>query len=138
MIEIWINKRYIPTDERLNDNNFCQKALLLSDKCNDCGNIFYVGSSGDSQSQAYISGICSHYNTWNKVWSNRINNILEDASDQQITIMGSTKVIRAFIKKIDSAQDGMKCSGSCGNWTPMAAANQADGSFVCYGCRTRI
>ncbi len=112
MIELWVDKYFLPNDGKLADNNVCQK-VLLPDACIECGNKLNVRFNGDSTSNAYVSGICDHYNTWAKVWNNRIK---EGTTDQQVTIMGSAKVIRTFANKIDPAQDGMKCSGSCGNW----------------------
>lgn len=130
MIELWIPKNRIPAAEHVADNSNYQKAIL-PDKCKDCGNKFILTDNGSAQHGASIHGICEHYSLWEKIWSNRIK---ESDSDQVIKFT----VVKNRSYNIDPKNDGMKCSGSCGNWTPMAASNQADGSFICYGCRTRI
>ena len=137
MIKLWISKQKIPQDQRDINGNACQE-ISLPDQCKDCGHVFKMISAGDSTLQATVHDICEHYDLWTKFWDNRIQNFYVDPQTEfSQPIIGFT-VIKARAKKVDAANDGMKCSGSCGNWMPMAAANQADGSFICYGCRSRF
>lgn len=135
MIKLWIDKNNIPADEQSKDSNACQEALLPN-KCKDCGNIFNISDVGGPGFHSSIHGICMHYNVWEKVWANRIQET--DVVPPVIAHDVSFKVIKSRVSNIDPKNDGMKCSGTCGNWTPMAAANQDNGSFICYGCRSMI
>lgn len=39
-----------------------------------------------------------------------------------------------MVCKVSSVLDGMSCF-ACGDFFPMAASNQADGTLLCYSCR---
>lgn len=39
--------------------------------------------------------------------------------------------------KIKAKSNGMTCSGTCGEFNEFAEPNQKNGTFICYGCRSR-
>lgn len=46
-----------------------------------------------------------------------------------------TTIVQSKIDAIPQKYDGHYCT-KCGNFYPMAAPNQPDGTLICYSCRT--
>jgi hypothetical protein len=162
-MEFWFPLNEVPSNDLLNMkrsvNDKCVK-IIIPDVCPDpkCNVKFILGAMGDNLNNSYfdMSGYCMHYFYWPDIWSKK----LTIASSVQNTTkgipiigtIGNMPLTPTMVYKIssnkdytldlrlknthtDPTKDGMKCSGSCGSWVPMAAPND-DGSFVCYSCRT--
>lgn len=127
---VWISTRFIPAkDIPINYPHHCL-SCEIPDKCVDCqhSNTIYNNMIGSKDGETCFNKVCPHYQTYNKIWANRIQSVPAKTIHIQFTI--------AKNKVIDPTKDGMKCGGSCGQWNPMAVPNRDDGSFVCYSCRT--
>ena len=121
MLKIWIHKNIIPEADRVEffaDKNRCVE-IEIDNFCKICNfelklSTIYIGSNMMSST---FANLCSHIHSWNDIYQYRI-----------------IKMVAVEDKEL--AYDGQKCAGRCGNWVPLAAPNQSNGTFICYGCRS--
>jgi hypothetical protein len=120
MLKFWIHKDYIPEEDLrffVQDKNECVE-IFIDETCKKCNKkrILYISNvrpDGPNNSSSFEMA-CEHAHTYQDVYKNRIKDIA---------------------KTNDHLNDGAKCSGRCGSWVPMAAPNQLNGTFICFGCR---
>ena len=122
MLSVWIERFYIPKDELhlFPDDGDCVE-IQINEICEFCNkkrmiSAVYTGSKVEASAFAHT---CEHVHTYRDVYKNRIKNV---------------KSSSLYI--YDALNDGAKCAGRCGNWVPLAAPNQSNGTFICYGCRS--
>jgi len=128
MQEFWIEKCWIPEDERPNTIDFCVKVYICNE-CQICKTKIIIYNKGSSFVGGSFDHACEDFGTYLQVWQNRIK-------PGQTLSIGNINDVKNCL--VDPTKDGMKCSGSCNSWHPMAIANQDNGTFICYGCRTRF
>lgn len=128
-MKVWINKEYLPAEDLKNytDSNRCIQ-ITIDKVCKLCNveRKFYGPYIGSKDTESSFGKTCIHSRTYEQIYAHRVQSIGN-------IVVGSVSATR-----IDSIDDGMKCSGVCRLWCPMASANQKDGTFKCWSCRTRV
>lgn len=129
MLDMWVPRENIPEENKKefpDDGNLCV-LIKIKDRCTTCNHLhaIYMPHSGSKDCPTHFINPCLHYLFYSHLFNFRVT---DDDIDYTI--------IKAKTPRINSANDGAKCAGRCGSWVPMATANQADGSFICYGCRS--
>lgn len=127
-MDVWIRKEFIPPDDLKNypGDDACIK-VVIDKTCKLCNKerSVYGGFVGSKNEETSLFNVCKHSRTYLDVYVHRIKTVGD-------IVVGSISV-----RLIDSRDDGMKCSGVCGQWVSMAQSNQKDNSFKCWSCRTR-
>jgi hypothetical protein len=122
--------------------------IIIPDLCPEigCGMTFVLHDVGSKMTRTLFSpsGYCGHFYKWKDIWNKKTALIAATQKGVPVagtitgnTMPGSIAFFGGTPKKsnIEPVHDGMRCSGTCGSWVPMAEPNK-DGSFVCYSCRT--
>ena len=129
MLKIWIYKTFVPKDDLKNypNNKDSCISIFINEHCDSCNvtNTIYNNFVGSENEETSFDIVCDHNETYYDMYLNRIKTVGD-------IIVGSVK--STIINSID---DGMKCSGACGQWVPMASPNQKDNTFKCWSCRNR-
>lgn len=135
-IQVWIKKEYISENDLsmypVNEDKCIQ--ITIDRICKLCNKkrTPFKGCLGSKDEETSFWAVCAHSGTYGQIYEHRVKPTINTTNGIYIT----HTVIKNRAKIINSANDGMKCAGSCGSWVPMAEANQSDGSFICYGCRS--
>jgi hypothetical protein len=113
MQKFWLHKGYTGFPPPYVGGDWVEIDLPL--QCPHCKRNIKIYSPGSNQSDGTLTDICAHTATYPGLWGMRIVGTPINAK----------------------ASGGMQCS-KCNDFNQYAQANQADGTFLCYGCRSSI